>query len=176
MADVCVGTLHGDLPSLGADGRSLRAELNVELSDGNFVSRGRLRRLERHGDDEMTYLDPILQLDLATGVHRDVLERLACAIVRFAAALEGLQHGSLVYAPRDVGVEGAGAARAASLHYDRPTGEGGHALKAADEIEHIPLRDLRILLLQANGLHCLFVKGGENWVECGMKGSVEIAG
>ena len=61
--------------------------------------------------DGMTYLDPILQLDLATGVHRDVLERLACTIVRFSAGLKGLQYRSLVYAPRDVGVKGAGAAR-----------------------------------------------------------------
>jgi hypothetical protein len=41
MTNVCVGTLHGDLPSLLANGRSLRAELNIELSDGDCVSRGR---------------------------------------------------------------------------------------------------------------------------------------
>ena len=41
MADVCVGTLHGDLPSLLGQGRSLRAELDIELSDGDCVSRGR---------------------------------------------------------------------------------------------------------------------------------------
>jgi hypothetical protein len=39
---------------------------------------------------EMTHFDPILQLDLATGIHRDVLKSLAYAIVRFAAALKGL--------------------------------------------------------------------------------------
>jgi hypothetical protein len=38
MADVCIGALHGDLASPGADGRCLRAELNVELSDVNCVS------------------------------------------------------------------------------------------------------------------------------------------
>ena len=37
-----------------------------------------------------THLDPILQFDLATGVHRDVLESLSRTIVRFAAGLKGL--------------------------------------------------------------------------------------
>ena len=60
---------------------------------------------------EMTHFDPIFQLDLATGIHRHVLKSLAYTIVRFAAALKGLQHGSLVYAPRDVGMKSAGAAR-----------------------------------------------------------------
>jgi hypothetical protein len=31
MTNVCVGALHGDLPSLGGHGRSLRAELDIEL-------------------------------------------------------------------------------------------------------------------------------------------------
>lgn len=37
---------------------------------------------------------------------------------------------------------------------EHPRCEGEtNALKAADEIEHLILRDLRILLLQTNGLH-----------------------
>ncbi len=36
------------------------------------------------------HLDPILQLDLTTGIHGDVFERLTCAIVGFATALKGL--------------------------------------------------------------------------------------
>ena len=52
-----------------------------------LVSRGRWS-IETGG--MIMYLDPILQLDLATSVHGDVLKSLACAIVRFAAALKGL--------------------------------------------------------------------------------------
>ena len=37
-----------------------------------------------------THLDPILHFDLAAGIHGDMLESLACAIVRFATALKGL--------------------------------------------------------------------------------------
>jgi len=86
MADVCVGALHGDLASPGGDGRRLRAELNIELWDVDFMSReNNIPRKE-----EMTHFDPIFQLDLATGIHRDMLKSLACAIVRFAAALKGL--------------------------------------------------------------------------------------
>ena len=41
VADVCIGALHGDLASPGGDGRCLRAELNIELSDVDCVSRER---------------------------------------------------------------------------------------------------------------------------------------
>ena len=73
---------------------------------------------------EWTHLDPILQLDLATSVHGDVLESLSRTIVRFAAALKGLQHGGLINTPRDVGVESARAART-SFIASEPTGESG---------------------------------------------------
>ena len=39
VADVRVGALHCDLSGLGGEGRSLRAELDVELSDGDRVDR-----------------------------------------------------------------------------------------------------------------------------------------
>ena len=41
MADVCIGALHGDLASSGGHGRCLRAELNIELSNVDCVSRER---------------------------------------------------------------------------------------------------------------------------------------
>jgi hypothetical protein len=41
MADVCIGALHGDLASPGGHGRCLRAELNIELSDMDCMSRER---------------------------------------------------------------------------------------------------------------------------------------
>jgi len=41
MADVRIGALHGDLASPSGDGRCLRAELNIELSDADCVSRER---------------------------------------------------------------------------------------------------------------------------------------
>ena len=72
-----------------------------------------------------THFDPILQFDLATGVHRDVLESLSRTIVRFAAGLKGLQHGSFVNAPRYVGVESAGAARTSFSRCTGPTVKGG---------------------------------------------------
>jgi hypothetical protein len=123
----------------------------------------------------MTYLDPILQLDLATGVHRDVLERLACAIVRFAAALEGLQYGSLVYAPRDVGVEGAGAARG-RRHYIMidPRVRADTHLKRLMRSNISPCETSGYFFCRR--MDCIVCEGGRDWVECGMKGSVEIAG
>lgn len=84
---------------------------------------------KRTGDDggQWTYLDPILQFDLATSVDGDVLESLSRTIVRFAAALKGLQHGSLVNTPRDVGVESAGAARTSFMAPDpRVKADGTH--------------------------------------------------
>jgi len=95
VADVGVGALHGDLAGLGSDGRGLRPELDVELSDGDCVNRRmwisrREMGMEWDGWKLRAHLDPILQFDLAAGVHGNVLESLACAIVRFATALEGL--------------------------------------------------------------------------------------
>jgi hypothetical protein len=52
MADVCIGALHGDLASPGGDGRCLRAELNIELSDVDCVSCERQPSQEK-GDDAL---------------------------------------------------------------------------------------------------------------------------
>ncbi len=70
-----------------------------ELSDSGW-------RIER----QETHLDPILQLDLATGVHRDMFKGFACTIIRFSAALKGLYYGRLVYAPGNICMKSADAA------------------------------------------------------------------
>jgi hypothetical protein len=84
-----------EIASIVRDGESRRDKIGEEGRDGT-------RR---------AHLDPIFHFDFAAGVHGDVLESLARAIVGFATTLKGLQHCGLVHAPRDVGVKSAGAAR-----------------------------------------------------------------
>lgn len=50
-----------------------------------------------------TDLDPVLELELSTGVDGHAFKGLAGLIIRFAAALECMQDGALIYATRGVG-------------------------------------------------------------------------
>lgn len=54
------------------------------------------------------HLDPVFELDLATGVDGDAFECLAGLIVGLAAALECLQDGALVDASGAVGRDRTG--------------------------------------------------------------------
>lgn len=54
------------------------------------------------------HLDPVFELDLATGVDGDAFECLAGLIVGLAAALECLQDGALVDASGAVGGDRTG--------------------------------------------------------------------
>lgn len=52
--------------------------------------------------EQETHLDPVLELDLSTGIDTDMLEGLTRTIVGLAAGLQSVQHGGLVYAARRV--------------------------------------------------------------------------
>jgi hypothetical protein len=54
------------------------------------------------------HLDPVFELDLSAGVDGHAFESLAGLIVGLAAALQGLQNGALIYAPRAVGRDRTG--------------------------------------------------------------------
>ena len=53
-------------------------------------------------------LDPVFELELSAGIDGHALERLTGLVVGLAGALENLENGALIYAPRGVGGDGAG--------------------------------------------------------------------
>ena len=74
---------------------NLTAELDVELSNGDcmnhwmWISRQEMG-MGWDGWKLRVHLDPILPFNLATGIHRNMLESLMCTILGFATILEGL--------------------------------------------------------------------------------------
>lgn len=118
------------------------------------LSYRRVRVYRHHDQVPMSYLNPVVQLNLATGIDTDVLQSFPCNIVRLSARLQSLQNGRLVDSSRGICVQRAIRAisewRAASDSY---------VLEAVDEIEHLVPRDFWVFLLQFKGLH-----GRMRWV------------
>jgi len=89
MADVGVGPLHSHLSRFRRDsGFVLCAQLDVKLCGMLSICQPP-QRVTAH-------LDPIVQLDLSTGVHTNMLEGFSRDIIRLTTRLKGLKDSRFV--------------------------------------------------------------------------------
>ena len=82
------------LPAL--DGRAFAGACSLSLTLSYTTAFGHSPVPTR--SEKETHLDPVLELDLSTGVDTNVLESLARTIIGLAASLQGVQDSGLVYA------------------------------------------------------------------------------
>ena len=100
VANVRIGAMYCDLSGSGRQERllGLTPELHVEL---HASRRGQLS--SQYNQWRCAYLDPVVELDLSTRVHADMLQDLSRSIVRLSGRLQRLQNALLVDPPGSVG-------------------------------------------------------------------------
>ena len=100
VANVRIGAMHCDLAGSGRQERllGLTPKLHVEL---HASKRGQLS--SQYNQWRCAYLNPVVELDLSTRVHADVLQDLSRSIVRLSRRLQRLQNALLVDPPGSVG-------------------------------------------------------------------------
>ena len=99
--------------------------------------------------ERCAHLDPIFNLDLATGVDTDVLQGFARTVVGLAARLQRVEDIRLVHP--SWGLRGNRAVGCVS--WRRSVGDTADILEAVYEVKELVLGDLWVFLTQTEGLH-----------------------